>query len=306
MKNILKIIIPLFFIILLSSCIKDGEILENCFRKIRIEFQWIDTDPLLQSENVNVAITSSGGTTTHITSNVIGRDVDLAADTYTFVGYETEQNVAINEKEGTVSLIESRVDIGVLEPTLFSAGERVMQVEYLLDSLVIPIPMYQQTRPLIVEVLFEDKSTPIINEFPPVKDIIGTLSGITYERAINDGFVSVEEREQFPAIKRGDMIYDLDESEESRTDRIQFLATHNLLGLDGASHMLELHVEFENGISEDFTFDVTDKLKGFHTERIHEPWYIIITLKLDSSLAVSVVDWIAGPDSWLNAVEKNP
>lgn len=306
MKNILKIIIPLFFIILLSSCIKDGEILENCLRLVRIEFRWIDTDPLSQSENVNVAITSSGGTTTHITSNVTGRDVDLAADTYTFVGYEPEQNVEINEKEGTVSLIESRVDGGVLEPTLFSGGERVMNVEYLPDSLVIPIPMYQQTRPLIVEVIFEDKSTPIINEFPPVKSMIANLTGITYERAINDGFVSVEEREQFPAIKRGDIKYDLEKSDEVRSDRIEFLATHNLLGLDGVSHSLTVQVEFENGISDEFTFDVTEKLKGFHSEEIHEPWYIIITLKLDSSLGVSIVDWIAGPDSWLTAVEKNP
>lgn len=304
MNHIIKISFTLFFVSLLVSCIKDGENLDNCFRKIRIEFEWIDTNPLSQSENVNVAITSSGGATTHITSDVNGRDVDLAADTYTFVGYEPEQNVEINEKEGTVSLIESRVDAGVLEPTLFSAGERVMQVELLPDLLVIPIPMYQQTRPLIVDVLFEDKSTPIINEFPPVKSMTATVSGITYERAINDGFVSVEEREQFPAIKRGDMVYDLKEPEESRADRIEFLATHNLLGLDGVSHTLTLHVEFENGISDDFTFDVTDDLKGFHTERIHEPWYIIITLKLDSSLAVSIVDWIAGPDSWLNAVEK--
>ena len=300
MKGILRVGISLFLITLMSSCIRDGELLDNCFRLIRIQFQWIDTEPLSPSEQVNVAITPSNGTTQNITSNVTGRDVDLMPATYTLVGYEQEENVTINEIEGVVS-VNTLSDGSLLEPTLFSAGKTTAEVVLRPDTLIIPIPMYQQTRPLIIEVLFRDTRIPIINEFPPVKELSAVLHGVTLERNINDGFVE-EEREIPVARKRGDIPYNLQKSELSRQDSLIYIDSHNLLGLDFSTHILDLHVEFENGLFENFSVDVTEQIAGFHSKEIHKPWYIIITLTLDSSLNVSIQDWIAGPDSWLTAM----
>lgn len=299
MKIVLRVFLSFLFMVVFVACIREGENLENCFRLIRINLEWIDTEPLSESEQVNISITSSGGNVTTVTSDVSGREVSLLADTYTIVGWEDEENVAINVQDGVVAVL-NRTDGSLLEPTPFSGGETVVEIEYLPDTLIIPLPMYQQTRPLIIEVEFIDTRTPIINEFPRVKNISATLSGITLERNINDGFVSRELREPEPALRRGDITYNMKKS-ELRQDEIWYSDSHNLLGLDGVSHTLILHVEFENGFSDDFTFDVTEELKGFHSEEIHKPWYIIITLELDSSLNVSIQDWIAGPDSWLIA-----
>lgn len=298
MRIVLRVCFSFLLVVLLVGCIRDGENLENCFRLIRINLEWIDTAPLSETEQVNIAITSSGGQVTRLTSDVVGREVSLLADRYTIVGWEDEENVAINTQDGVVAVLSR--DGSLLEPTLFSAGENVVEVEFLPDTLIIPLPMYQQTRPLIIEVEFIDTRSPIINEFPPVKTITATLSGITLERKVNDGFVSVEAREPEPALKRGDITYTMEKT-TLRQDETWYVDQHNLLGLDGVSHSLNLYVEFEDGNSGEFTFDVTEELKGFHSEEIHKPWYIIITLELDSSLNVSIQDWIAGPDSWLIA-----
>ncbi|GEM_PF-1392792 len=288
-----------------TACIRDGVDLENCFRGIWIKLEWIDTDPLVNTERVNITIMNQNGEELDLTSNIYGREAELADGDYSITGWESVHNIDFDFVKRTLAATGTTyANASFTDPEPFSAGSTTADIVYLLDTLVIPLPMYQQTRPLIVEVEFIDKRSPIINEFPPIKTLSATLSGITLERNINDGFFSTESRDISPAIRKGDIGYNLTQAEEPREGNIWFEASHNLLGLDGQKHTLDLHVEFENGNSEDFAFDVTDELIGFHSEEIHKPWYIVVILNLDSSLSVSIEDWIAGPDSWLIGHEK--
>lgn len=297
----LKLTPLLLCVFILSSCIRDGEDLENCFRNIRIELRWIDTRPLSDNEQVNIAITSSSGETTAITSDIYGTDVDLLADTYTLVGWEAAENVILNRENATVS-VATRADGVLLNPSPFSAGMTRAEVVFQYDSLIIPLPMYQQTRPLIVEVEFIDTDSPIINEFPPLENLSATLSGITLERDINDAFIESATRQSTGAIRNGKVAYDLIEDPEPREGGIWYIGANNLLGFDpGAVHTFDLTVKFQGQEPMDISFDVSDQLSEFETRNIHEPWYIIIRLSLDSSLDVSIQDWIAGPESWLIA-----
>ncbi len=301
MKKFVKLVPLLACAFIFSSCIRDGLDLDNCFRNIRIEFRWIDTQPISQDEQVNISITSSQGETTNITSNIYGRDVDLAADTYTLVGWEPAENINLNRVDGTVS-VSTRADGIILNPTPFNAGMTRAEVIIQQDSLIIPIPMYQQTRPLIVEVQFIDTDSPIINEFPPLESLSATLSGITLERNINDAFIERATRQSTKALKNGSIVYNLEENPESREEGLWYIGSNNLLGFDpGVPHTFDLTVKFEGEEPLDISFDVSDQLSEFETKDIHEPWYIIIRLSLDSSLKVSIQDWIAGPESWLIA-----
>lgn len=287
--------------VLLSSCINEYTDWSKCFRAIRIVLNWIDTEPLYSDESVQIEIYPSSGETLLLNSNIYGTDVDLLADKYVLIGSEKADNVSINEEDSTVSVLTRGNGI-VMNPTPFSAGMTTAEVVYVPDSLIIPLPMYQQTRPLIVEVEFIDKRIPIINEFPTIESISADLSGVTVKRKINDAFSSATDRLFVPAIEKGEASYNLSEPEEPREGGIWYTGANNLIGLDmTTTHLLHLNVNFEGGYSPEFTFDVTEQVAGFQTIEIHKPWYIIITLRLDSSLEVTIEDWYAGPDSWLIA-----
>jgi len=268
---------------------------------MRIELQWVNTRPLSDTEEVSISIDPTMGEVMTVISNPFRKDVDLLADHYNIIGKEFVDSVNFDIEKGTLS-IPTGSDGFAYSPKPFSAGETTADVVYKEDTLIIPLPMYRQTRPLVIEVKLVDKRTPIINEFPPVEMMSGVLKGITTERDIDNCFPPHDNREPWPALKNGSIGYDFTLLSDSIVQERWYSDTKNLIGVDnGTSQVLDLELKFQGSDIMDFTFDVTDLVTEFQTKEVTKPWYILITLALDSSLNVDIEDWIAGPDSWLVA-----
>jgi len=280
----------IFTSLFITSCIRDG--LEDCIRRIRIELDWIDTDPREDGEQLELIILSSNGEEIDTSVDEYGKYVDLATGKYTIVTWETTSNIQVS---GRTLSVATNADGSALEPTLFSGGAAEAEVTLSNDNLVIPVPLHQQVRPLVIKVEF------LGDTFELVEGMKGTLHGITLSRDINNGFPPVDGRNRPPALTNGIMNYTFTQ-ENLRQDEEWFSASRNLIGVDGdAAQTLDLNIQLATGDNAELSLDVTGELIEFHTEKIHEPWYIIITIDLGINLELEIVDWIAGPDSWLTA-----
>jgi len=276
--------------LLVTSCIRDG--LEDCIRRIRIELKWIDTDPREDSEQLELIILSPTGEEIDTSTDQYGKYIDLATGKYSIITWEPTQNIQV--KGRTIS-VNTAADGTALEPTLFSGGATETEVTLSDEDLVIPVPLHEQVRPLIIKVDF------VGDVFELVEGMEGTLHGITLSRDINNGFPPVDGRNRPPALTNGIINYNFTK-ENLRQDDEWFSAGRNLIGVDGdAAQTLDLRIQLATGDYADISLDVTSQLIEYHTEKIHEPWYIIITLKLGINLELEIVDWIAGPDSWIVA-----
>lgn len=286
------------------SCVKDG-ILRDCLRRMRIELRWIGTNPRSDQEVVNIeVIPLDGGSRLDLDSDIYGVNVDLQPGNYSLVGWESSQNVNLNTAARTVS-VNTSAEGFALEPDIFSAGVTTSEVPFEEEGsprdFIIPLPMYRQARPLIIEIDFIGAGIPLI------EGIRGILSGVTLERTIDNGFPPVSELNQgrsgtrAPALRDGSIDYNFEMIQEDPND-LWFAAGRNLLGIDGtATQQLELTVTFADGQSSNFGIDVTEDLTGFHTIDVNDPLYIIITLDLGVNFEIEIVDWRTGTESWITA-----
>jgi len=301
MKKFLRLGVLLPFIAVLSSCINEYTDWSKCFRAMRIDLYWVNTRPLSDTEEVLITIDPSIGERMILISNPFSKEVDLLADHYNIIGRESADSVSIDAEKGTVS-IPVGADGLAFSPVPFSAGQTTADVTYEKDTLVIPLPMYRQTRPLVIEVRMIDKRTPIINAFPPVDELTGILKGITIERDLNNCFPPHDNMAPWPALKNGKIGYGFTLLSDTIKNEVWYTGTKNLIGIDnGTSQILDLELKFQGSDRMDLSFDVTELLDEFQTKDVARPLYILITLSLDSSLNIEIEDWIAGPDSWLIA-----
>lgn len=288
----------LFGLILLSSCVRDGENLDECIRRIRIELRWMDTQPLDNSERVNIEIvptTTTASPKSDITSDIYGVDLDLLTGGYAITGWESYTDVDLNKTDLTVG-VHTLADGTAMSPAIFSAGHTNTTVEMSNESLIIPLPMYRQVRPVVIEINFIGDAYSLVN------GVTGTLKNIALERSLDNAFPPVNALSRPAATKSGNMNYTFGLADNIGSG-IWYTGTKNLIGIDGnSSQTLDLTVSFTgDNQPATYAFDVTGQLNEYHTKKINEPWYIILTLNLGATLDITIVDWIAGPESWIVA-----
>lgn len=288
----------IIFLLLLTltviSCVKSSD-LDDCVEQMRIELRWILTEPVDYDESVPIEVIPETVRSQYtITSDVYGVNVDLRVDEYTIVGYESAQNSTVDVNTQIVS-IPTGPNGMALEPEIFSAGSNTVQVTLADKSLIIPLPMYRQVRPLIIEIEIEGDGSPLI------QGITGVLHGIALERSISNGFPPTNGQNRPAAIRNGSIDYNLLPLTRTVGDS-WFGGSRNLLGIDGTvNQILDLVITFTDGSSTTLSLDVTDDLSEFQTVDINEPWYIIIVLEAGFNLEVSIADWKAGAESWITA-----
>lgn len=289
----LLLVVPLLTV---SSCIKSGDEMGECVRNMRIELRWVGTEPLNNSENVDIEIDpASIGTRADITSDIYGVNIDLQADSYNLVAWETHTNSVIDAEDHTLA-VNRKMDGTAESPNIFSAGYKAATVAMDKSSEVIIIPMHRQTRPLVIELDFSGDG------FPFIESITGNLSGVALKRHMDNAFPPVSGLSRPAAIESGIMKYSF-LPYPGRATITKYRAEENLIGIDGnSSQILTLNVQFagENEATP-YLFDLTSDLSQFQTKDINEPWYVVLGLGLGFDLEVTIVDWKSGPESWITA-----
>lgn len=287
---------------LASSCIRDGEKLDDCTRRMRIELRWIETSPLNSRETVDIGIdpltagpqSNEAPVARRLKSDVYGVDVDMLLGSYNIIGWEPYSNVDLDNGNHTLK-VHTQADGTAESPAIFSAG-LVPAWESSAASEIIELPMYRQVRPLVIEINF------IGDGYVWIGGVAGTLRGIALERAMTDAFPPVNGLSRPAAIEAGSTNYAFAPADNAKAG-IWYTGVRNLIGVDGNSRqILDLTVSF-TGDNEpaSFEFDVTDQLAGFQTKNVGEPWYVVLTLNMGANLDVGVVDWLSGPESWITA-----
>ena len=287
MKKSLLILTSCFFLPVFSSCIKDD--LKDCDRNLRIEFEWIETDPRNPQEEIQLTIQSDDRSSVEIdlTAPVSGRDVTLRPETYRVVGWEPAENISVIAD--TVKLAVG-TDGYALTPGAFNGGDTVSEVDLSIANQVIPVPMRQQTRPLCFRVFFSGDGSSAL------KGLDATLEGVTLERNINEAFPPASGLARPKALRNGSAQYAFSWDED------HWQGTRRLIGIDGdAPQLLHLTASFDGGITNVATIDVTGEFFGYHTQSIHEPWCITINVDLTEILVMTITDWYGGAESWIVA-----
>lgn len=297
------IILLLLLTFTFTSCVRDGESLEDCIRRMRIELRWIETAPVDNNETVHISVHSElTQTDSNLTSDIYGVDVDFQIGNYTLVGWEEFTNAQLDIENQTVSVETSAGNIAS-DPAIFSAGIATATVDETCNSIVIPLPMYRQVRPLVIEIDFTGAGIGL------VESLQGTLTGIAVERLLSDGFPPVSRTDR-PAARRNGSINYVFSSISPEGEGMWFGATHNIIGIDGnAAQNLTLTINYrdeelplaDSRATSQLTFDLTEQLAGFHTSDVDDPWYIILKIDVGISLEATIVDWISGTESWLTA-----
>ncbi|MCC8036108.1 MAG: FimB/Mfa2 family fimbrial subunit [Rikenellaceae bacterium] len=261
--------------------------MSDCETGIRLLFDWITpAQPREGTSALNVDITGDNGDMS-ITSPIPGRELDILPGLYRFTAWETATNVTI---DGTVLTLSS-ADGTASQPQPFTAGTTTDTVENTDDYQQIHVPMYQQTRDLVIRLQFIGDGISLI------RTASGTVSGIALSREVVFGFPPVDGRIRPQSITDGSIGYTFTEGTDG-----WFTGSDTLLGIDGDSDQIfEVTVGFDDDISTTESVDITSEMNGFHTVDVDEPWVISITLSIGASFEMSIVDWYSGAESWLTA-----
>ncbi|MCD7978314.1 MAG: hypothetical protein LUG51_14610 [Tannerellaceae bacterium] len=291
MKRIRSIWIVMLLLSIHYSCIKEDRDLSDCYQKIIIEFDWsLVQQQQRVDEKVEVIITDEANHSSEMLIDREGAEVELMPDMYEFVGDETHENVILQRCTLTV---RTGADGNYLEPAYFTGGSVEKEINLTDVVQIVTIPMRQQTRDLIIRVIFHGELLPYISGLDAV------ISGITMSREINDGFPPVDNVTVPPAYITSTVDYSFVQTEANLfTDR------HTLLGIDGnSSQILNFSLHYNNGNNDrSLSIDVTDDMEGFHTVNIYEPWVLEFELGMGpESFTATIENWRAGPESVLIA-----
>ncbi len=291
--------------LLLFSCIKEhpdydspecndgsqtGDGSDGKERMIVVKFDWSLVGEPANTEKIDLLITDED--TDEVTEMYVtysGTVIELDTHTFEFVGNEEHPNVILERCTVTVDKDASG---NYYEPQYFAAGSIEQTIDPDLDYQEVVIPMRRQTRPLVVRVVVNGEGVDYLDY------ITGEISGITMSRLVNDGFPPLDGLDSHPAFLTASVEYDLLAIGENI-----YNDTHNLLGVDSnSSQVLDLTIYFSDGYSQLFTIDVTDRMVGFHTVEVNEPWVLEFVINLGStgeSIEVTIENWYGGSESHL-------
>ena len=185
------------------------------------------------------------------------------------------------------------------EGSLFDAGEFVGGYRNLDIPTITPewlvinyeVPTLIQTRVLTLKVKIEGDNTSFI------ESLSGVIKGVTVSRDLNNAFAN-NSNTTHPALSASSVNYPL-----NQIDNEGFMTSNRrLIGIDGnVSQQLVLTLNYKEGLSKPYTFDLTQKLKGFHNQDITSPWVIEFVLHIGADFNVSIDDWKFGSEKWMDA-----
>lgn len=286
----LKIIALISAVLLISSCIKEGYDYEKCPGDTNIKFNWNNTPTGIGQKNVDIIIIN-GKDTIHINGNHPESDVAIGLE-------EGKYEIVANEPADNIRMEGSNVCVGLLpdgsasEPGAFNGGVNTLEVNNQPGSgFNIDIPVRPQTRPLVINVHVNGGGSSSIAQME------GRINGIALSRYINYGFTPINGNPRNPAKSRGAIRYAFQKNSAGI-----YSDGKTLLGIDGdANQEIDLTLTASNGDIQNIHFNVTREMDGFHVTDIDEPWVIDIEINLSVDFIVTIVDWIAGPESWMEA-----
>ncbi|MCC8089006.1 MAG: hypothetical protein LIO79_07060 [Rikenellaceae bacterium] len=291
MNGYLKTGLTVIILFISAACIKDSNDSDDCWKKLKIEPRWIDTSPQSSESTVRITATSveDQDDVYNFTSGIDGINVEMAAGTYEFIGWEPSDNVTIDKRTVTVGTHTSGT---ALEAGAFSGGTTEAVVNSDDTYQVIPLPMYRQTRELYVRIIFSGNGLSLINE------VVGTITGIALSRDIDNGFPPRDGETRPEVLRNGTVSFTfLPENTDG-----WYIDGHNLIGIDGDSVQdLDVRVMYSDASFSDISVDVTDAFDDFHTVNVLEPMYIVIQLNIGINFEMDVTDWSSGSESWLTA-----
>ncbi|MCD7968928.1 MAG: FimB/Mfa2 family fimbrial subunit [Alistipes sp.] len=287
MKHLIKILFTTIIGAAGFACVNQDPDLDDCEQSVMLLFDWIDpATPRDNTSALNVKITGDNADIS-TTAPVEGKELEIFPGEYRFTAWESATNVTI---DGTVLTVASTDGVAT-EPQDFTAGTTTDRVINNDTYQEIHVPMYQQTRDLIIRLQFTGDGVSLI------QSASGSVSGIALSRELTFGFPPVDGRIRPQAITHGSVAYTFTEGADS-----WWTGQRTLLGNAGDDDQIfTVTVGLDEDQSVTEQVDFTSEFNGFHTVNLGEPWVISIELQISASLDLSIVDWYTGTESWLEA-----
>lgn len=286
MKSLPKILLSLCAVAGISACVKQSPDLDDCETGVRLLFDWVSSAVRNDTDSLNVRITGSAG---NYSMNAApgGRDIEILPGSYRFTAWETASNVTVDGTTVTVSSTGGAAD----EPQEFTAGTITDDISNQDGYQTVTVPMYQQTRDLIIRLRFTGDGVSLI------RNASGSVDGIALSREMIYGFPPVDGRLRPVAITDGSVGYEFLQADDG-----WYMGRRTLLGIDGDSDQtLSLTIGFDEGYTTDGSVEITADLNPFHTQDIGEPWVISLSVEVGATFEMVIVDWYSGSESWLEA-----
>lgn len=281
-------------IFLLSSCVYDDDP-DKCLGEVRLEFDWIDTEPLDEEEIIDVDILSGSGERRIISTTPAGTAVSLMPNSYKLIAFEEAENVTCSDRIFTLGL---NGDDSAKDPAFFNGGTTTANLPVNFNRETIVIPMRIQARKVIIRVnVFDDQAGTITK-------MSGKLGGITVSRDIDEGFPPVDGQRRHNALVNGSVAYDFQPTPGSDGVTL-FSDEHYLLGLDGSSlQELSLEAEFSDGqplsltedISHMFSYTENSVMHDYHLTNTRDAWVIELNVDIRLGWGIFITDWNAAEE----------
>lgn len=297
MKIYYKLIALASAVLLTTSCIKEGRD-ESCPADLKVVYNWGEAAPLLDIDSL--MIVGEDGTVRYFKTSTGGSELDLPDGKYCMTAYEGNPNVDVKDSTVTAKLLPDG-SLGELTP--FRAGVNNFTVKSSETSDPLEIVIQRQTRLLQVKVHFIGGGLEFLG------GVNGNLNGVSITRHIAHGFPPIDLQPRHPAITKGIAVLDFDRIPPTRTGVVSLQQDFNsekmLLGLDGnTDQQLNLQLKLSN-VTRELGLNLMEgdenNVTRFHVDNVEEPFVIEITIRLGADFTASIVDWIAGPESWLEA-----
>lgn len=259
------------------------------YGEFNLVYDWSSSKSI--SSNEYLVITPDESASSTIQTDNVGKKLSLQNGGYRFFAYETVPTVTT---DGTIFTIKVDENSHIIAPNPFSAGVLSVKVFNTL-SKTFYLPMYYQTRELIIRVKYIGETK---------DDIVsadGLIDNVTLSRKIEEGFPPVDGIGRHEAISNAKARYDFTAKISEDRDVALFVGNLHLLGIDGGeSQLLSLFTHFADGDAS-LSFDITQALDLFHTDRVGEPFVIEITVKVAENFYAEIVDWKSGSISIIEA-----
>lgn len=292
------ILLALFILLLPVSCLKEDYKTSDCEISLELEYRWINTNPY--SSNQILIISGAYTDTLRMNTDNKGATLKIFSGIYHLVTYEVVEGVSFDAGAGTVWINTAEAgeteeyDDYIPDISPFNAGEAYITPLTFVKDTTINMPVWQQTRDLIIKVILKGGG---MNE---VSAVSGVLDGVTLHRKINEGFVPEDGEPRHSAILSGKKLFPFKVGDQPNI----FISQKTLLGIDGnpdVRQTLDLSLTLPGQVTTNVSFDVSEGLRYFHTDNVREPMVILLTVGIGIDYSITIEDWKWGTESELDA-----